>query len=85
MSVVRRGVAVLALTLSLSGCLTIWGTVGGGIYASTKNKDIAVQQGDKPRTSTGKSMAAGAGIGFVLDMTLVAIAIATDNFVTIGH
>jgi len=30
-------------------------------------------------------MAAGAGIGFVLDMTLVAIAIATDNFITIGH
>ena len=61
------------------------GTAGGGVYASTKNKEIEVQQGNKPRTSVGKSVAADAGIGFVLDMTLVAIAIATDNFVTIGH
>jgi hypothetical protein len=84
MSIVRRGVAVLALALPLSGCLTLVGTAGGAIYASTKNSEVAVQQGDKARTSVGKSVAAGAAIGFVLDVALIAIAISAGD-VNIGH
>ncbi len=84
MSGVRRSLGACALALSLSGCLTLMGTTVGGVHASSMNADIAVQQGYKPRTSVAKSMALGAGIGLVLDVALLAIALSQDSG-SFGH
>lgn len=40
-----------------------------------RRTDPQVQQGIKPRTSLGKSMAVGAAIGLVLDIGLVALSL----------
>ena len=69
----------------MSGCLTTIGTVVGGVHAGSKNGDIAVQQGLKPRTSVGKWMAAGAGIGLALDVALLALMISQDSGGSFGH
>jgi hypothetical protein len=79
MSVVRRVVAVLALALPISGCLTTIGTVVGGVHASSMNSNVAVQQGYKPRTSVAKSVALGAGIGLVFDVAFLALLISSDS------
>lgn len=61
------------------------GTTAGGLYASTSNNEIAVQQGNKPRTSVAKSMALGAAIGLVLDVALIAVAVNSDGGGNFGH
>jgi len=63
------------------GC-TLLGTGTGGLYASSKNSDIQVQQGYKPRTSVAKSMGVGGAIGLVLELALVAVALNSSSF---GH
>jgi hypothetical protein len=73
MSGARRCIAAGAIALSLSGCFSHLGLGVGALVANGRNSDPAVEQGYEPRTSVGKSMALGAGIGFVIDLGLAAL------------
>ena len=62
-----------AIALCLSGCFSHLGLGAGAVVAGSRNADPAVEQGYAPRTSVGKSMALGAGIGLVVDIGLAAL------------
>ena len=69
------------MALSMSGC-TLVGVGAGGLYAANQNGDPQVAQGEKPRTSVGKSMAVGGAIGLVVDIGLVALSLSSGQ---LGH
>jgi hypothetical protein len=81
---VRAAIVPIALATTLSGCLTFVGMGAGAIVSHERNRDVSVQRGDRPGRSVGKSIAAGGGIGLLLDVTLVVVAFATGN-IAIGH
>lgn len=85
MSGVRRGIAAGALAVSLSGCFSHLGLGFGAVVANGRNSDPAVEQGYEPRTSVGKSMALGAGIGLLVDIGLAALTLGQAGGGSFGH
>lgn len=65
---------IALIALLLSGCTLVGGVVGGG-HAQSQNGDPRVERGEKPRTSVAKSFGIGAGIGLVIDLVIVIVAV----------
>jgi hypothetical protein len=69
-----RSLLISTLAISLSGC-SLLGLGLGGAYAQSQNSDPRVERGERSRTSVGKSMAIGAGVGLVIDAALLSLAV----------